>query len=344
MSDFAQSGLICTLQRLNESHLDQLEAELATFTEECPIGLVLPCHGRDLTQPALTHLIKELCGATWLREVIVSLNGVDDAAVKKGTALFSNLPFGARLMINNDSNEGPAGKGKNVYRATQVFASEGNCGVIATQDCDVASFRRQDLARLCYAVVHPAMRYRYAKMYYSRVTDRLYGRVSRLFLAPFLRAILRIGGHKPILDFLLSFRYPLAGEVAMDVELARALPPSHGWGLEIGQLCEVFRRIDPRETCQVDGGTGYDHKHQPALTALTAMSAEIAQEVFRQMESEGMKTTGIRQWIAKLYKAEAEHAMRRSQHLALMNGLPFDEAAEREMIEAFARQLELSKP
>ena len=40
----------------------------------------------------------------------------------------------------------------------------------------------------------------------------------------------------------------------MTRELAAALPVSSGWGLEIGQLCEVFRRADPREVCQVDGG------------------------------------------------------------------------------------------
>ena len=42
-------------------------------------------------------------------------------------------------------------------------------------------------------------------------------------------------GHIPLVDFLLSFRYPLAGEVAMTRELAASLRPSAGWGLEIGQ-------------------------------------------------------------------------------------------------------------
>ena len=125
-------------------------------------------------------------------------------------------------------------------------------------------------------------------MYYSRVTDRLYGRVSRLFLAPLLHAIVRVAGHQPLVDFLLSFRYPLAGEVALTRELAATLPASSGWGLEIGQLCEVFRRVDPREVCQVDGGAGYDHKHQPAATALAGMAAEIARELFAQLAAEGL--------------------------------------------------------
>jgi glucosyl-3-phosphoglycerate synthase len=76
MSDFAQHGLIATLQRLNDFHLDRIESELGEFARQKPIALVLPCHARDLMQPALAHIIAELRGAPWLGEVVVSLNGL----------------------------------------------------------------------------------------------------------------------------------------------------------------------------------------------------------------------------------------------------------------------------
>ncbi|MEI9895832.1 MAG: hypothetical protein WDN28_18605 [Chthoniobacter sp.] len=115
---------------------------------------------------------------------------------------------------------------------------------------------------------------------------------------------------------------------------------SSGWGLEIGQLCEVFRRVDPREVCQVDGGSGYDHKHQPAATALADMAAEIARELFAQLSAEGLANDApFHTAVASAYRREADHALRRSANLALINGLPFDEAAEREMLATFARQL-----
>ena len=63
MSDFAQSGLICTLQRLNDAHLPALEEELVELVRTRPIALVLPCHGSDLQKPALRHLVSELLGA-----------------------------------------------------------------------------------------------------------------------------------------------------------------------------------------------------------------------------------------------------------------------------------------
>ncbi|MEI9895831.1 MAG: hypothetical protein WDN28_18600 [Chthoniobacter sp.] len=136
----------------------------------------------------------------------------------------ANLPQKITLLHNEPNEDERAGKGRNVRVAIEHLARAGECAIIATQDCDVTSFQRADLARLCYAVAHPQLGYRFAKMYYSRVTDRLYGRVSRLFLAPLLHAVVRVAGHQPLVDFLLSFRYPLAGEVAFTRELAAELP------------------------------------------------------------------------------------------------------------------------
>lgn len=344
MSDFAQTGLICTLQRLNEAHLPRIEEELADLAQSRPIALVLPCHGADLEKAALGAILAELHGATFLREIVVTLNGVDEFAFAVAQERFTRLPQRVTLLWNDRPGNPPpalSGKGGNTAAAFAHLVAQGECAIIATQDCDVASFRRVDLARLCYAIAHPQLGYRFAKMYYSRVTDRLYGRVSRLFLAPLLHAVVRVAGHVPLVDFLLSFRYPLAGEVAMTRELAASLRLHGGWGLEIGQLCEVFRHVDPRDVCQVDGGTGYDHKHQPATTALAAMAAEVARELLAQLAAEGLPhDAAFRTALARAYRQEAAHALRRSASLALINGLPFDEASESAIIAAFAGRLE----
>ena len=340
MSDFAQTGLICTLQRLNDTHLARLEGELDEIVCSRPIGLVLPCHGRDLEQPAFARLLEELRDARFLREIVLTMNDVAPDVRETLPARLSILPQKITLLHNDPSGADHAGKGRNVRAGFEHLLGEATCQIIATQDCDVASFRREDLARLCYAVAHPDLGYRFAKMYYSRVTDRLYGRVSRLFLAPLLHAIVRVAGHQPLIDFLLSFRYPLAGEVALTRNLAANLPVSSGWGLEIGQLCEVFRRVDPREVCQVDGGAGYDHKHQPAASALADMAAEIARELFAQLAAEGLPTDpAFHAAVAEAYHREAAHALRRSASLARINGLPFDESAETAIVDSFATRL-----
>jgi glucosyl-3-phosphoglycerate synthase len=340
MSDFAQTGLICTLQRLNDAHLPRIEAELVELARDRPIALVLPCHAADLERPAFGAILRELDSATFVREVVLSINGIDGIEFGRRYGDRFNLAV-AGGEFTTIFNRGAGGKGENVESAFAHLVEKSECEIIATQDCDVASFRRADLARLCYAVAHPQLGFRFAKMYYSRVTDRLYGRVSRLFLAPLLHAVVHVAGHLPLVDFLLSFRYPLAGEVAMTRELAASLRRSAGWGLEIGQLCEVFRHVDPREVCQVDGGSGYDHKHQPATTALAAMASEIARELLAQLAAEGLsKDDAFRAALARAYRQEAAHALRRSASLALINGLPFDEPAERGIVECFADRLD----
>lgn len=344
MSDFAQTGLICTLQRLNDGHLAKIERELTLLAHQRPIALVLPCHGADLEKLALAHLVAELGeGPHFLREIVVTMNGIDQRQLQRAEEIFAALPMRKSFLWNDRPGEPVGkltGKGGNVAAALRHRVGQRTCAIIATQDCDVASFRRRDLARLCYAVAEPRLGFQFAKMYYPRVTDRLYGRVSRLFLAPLLHALLRVAGHQPLLDFLLSFRYPLSGEVAMTRETAAALRVTPGWGLEIGQLCEVFRHLDPRTVCQVDGGAGYDHKHQPAATALAAMAGEIGAELFHQCAVEGLPSdSAFRATIATAYRREAALALQRSASLALINDLPFDEAAERAMVEVFAAQL-----
>ncbi len=344
MSDFAQTGLICTLQRLNDEHLPKIERELAALAHERPIALVLPCHGVDLAKPALAHIVAELReGPHFLHEIVVSLNGIDEPQIERARQLFAGLPMRRTFLWNDRPGTPPGGltgKGGNVAAALRHLTGEGTCAIIATQDCDVASFHRRDLARLCYAVAEPRLGFAFAKMYYPRVTDRLYGRVSRLFLAPLLHALLRVAGHRPLLDFLLSFRYPLSGETAMTRETAAALPVAPGYGLEIGQLCEIFRHLDPRSVCQVDGGAGYDHKHQPAATALAAMAGEIATELFRQCATEGLPSeAAFRSAVATAYRREADLALHRSASLALINDLPFDETEESSMVAHFATQI-----
>lgn len=343
MSDFAQTGLITTLQRLNDTHLDALESELIGISIERRIGLVLPCHASELDRPALARMVGELSHAAWLGEVVVAMNGPDESARERAEELFIRLTCETRILWQTDPGEGqgndgrPTGKGQNVAAGWKLLCDEGRCGVIATQDCDVVSFQRRDLARLCYAVAQPEFGFRFAKAYYSRATDRLYGRVTRLFLAPLLHACVRVAGHQPLLSFLLSFRYPLAGEVAMDRELAAALPVAPGWTLELSTLCEVFRHVDPRDVCQVDGGRGYDHKHQPATSGLVKMASEIAEELFQQMAKEFPMTSEVKRLIGNAYEKEAEQAVRRSAALARINQLAFDESSERSLVVEFAR-------
>src|SRR3954471_14056188 len=101
MSDFAQTGLICTLQRLNDTHLARIEIELTDLAAARPIALVLPCHGRDLAQPAFTHLLEELRGAAFLREIVFSVNGVEPDEMGPLSTRLGQLPQRTTLLHND---------------------------------------------------------------------------------------------------------------------------------------------------------------------------------------------------------------------------------------------------
>lgn len=357
MSDFTQNGVICTLPRLNETHLEPFDTRLLPqLADASPVSLILPCHAPDLGRPALQHIFHQLASARWLARVLVPVNGLPPAELPAvSRRLSAQLPCKVAVFSTDSPSLRPVlctaagrpdaslqpGKGLNVWAALGVLHAARIPGIYALQDADVLSFQSSTLARLCLAVSEPALGFDFAKMYYSRVTDRLYGRVSRLFLAPLLLALIQVAGHHPLLDFLQSFRYPLSGECALRAPLASSLPVWEGWSLEIGMLAEVFRRLEPERVCQVDGGTGYDHKHQPAETGLHPMCVEIAETLLRQLSVEGCRVDPVfRQTLGRAQRKHAAEAARRSAALAFLNAIPCDLDTEKAVAMGFAATLQ----
>jgi glucosyl-3-phosphoglycerate synthase len=174
-----------------------------------------------------------------------------------------------------------------------VLASE-QARMVAVHDCDILTYSRDLLARLCYPVAHPALGFDFCKGYYARLTDKLNGRVMRLLVTPLLRALKSILGVHPFLVYLDTFRYPLAGEMAMDLDLVRRTRIPFDWGLEIGVLAEVFRNSAPQAICQAELCDNYDHKHQElsprdAEKGLNRMAINVTESIFQRIASEGMK-------------------------------------------------------
>ena len=83
----------------------------------------------------------------------------------------------------------------------------------------------------------------YVKAFYSRLsleTNQLQGRATRLFVGPLLASLEQLVGKGPFLQYLQSFRYPLAGEFAFTKDLAMNLRIPCDWGLEIGLLLSLI--------------------------------------------------------------------------------------------------------
>ncbi len=363
MADFTQSGPIATLHRLDTSNLRAIEGELESFASRRPIALVLPCLFSEFTRPAIGHIIEELRHVRYLDHVVVSLGKAtfEDLAVAK--AAFAVLPQRVSFVWN----DGPAvqalyallarhglavphdGKGRSCWIANGCVLADGKAGVIATHDCDITTYSRELLARLCYPVAHPELGFDFATGYYARVGGgTLNGRVTRLFVTPLLGSLGQILGTLPLLSYLASFRYVLAGEFAMRANLARVNRVPCNWGLEVGVLAEVYRNCGPRRICQTELCTTYDHKHQPVSAedpskGLLRMCIDISEVLLATLAGEGVVFgNGLLKTVVADYMRTAQDMIDRYAADAAINRLRFDRHAEEQMVSVFARGLSLA--
>jgi glucosyl-3-phosphoglycerate synthase len=355
MTDFYQTGVIATFHKFGKPDLEKLESELSWYSQERPIALILPSLYSELEGDALKGIIRELKEVKYLREVVVTLGPCTEKEFSHAREFFLVLPQKTRLIWNNGERLtviyetikstglplGEPGKGLSAWMAYGYVLAQKDIRVIALHDCDILTYSREMLARLCYPVTSPNLDYEFCKGYYSRVTDKMHGRVTRLFVAPLLRSLKKILGHLPLLEFLDSFRYPLAGEFSMDVDLARVNKIPGDWGLEIGVLAEVYRNCAVRRVCQVDIADTYEHKHQ-ALShddpskGLLKMCIDISKSLFRTLASEGVVfSDGLFKTLISTYVRTAQDMLKRYEDDAAINGLQFDRHEESLAVEAF---------
>jgi glucosyl-3-phosphoglycerate synthase len=364
MPDFHQSGGITTLHRLGRPDVERLEAELLSYSGARPIALVLPCLYAEIRGPALKRIIEALGAVRYLRQVVVSVSGTRHRdEFEEMCALFEEVRTtcdGGATLIWTDGprfqelygqlrleglNPGGEGKGRGVWTAYGYVLAKNVARVIALHDCDVLEYRRELLARLCYPTANPNLDYEFAKGYYGRVTERLYGRVTRLFMTPLLRAMKSILGPLPFLEYLDSFRYPLAGECSMTTDLARINRIPGDWGLEVGVLGEVFRNSSQKRICQVEIVENYEHKHQElsehdATRGLHRMVLDIGSSLIRTLASYGVEfSAGFLNTLTAAYVRTAQDAIARYSDDAALNGLHFDRHEEEVAVETFSRAL-----
>ena len=362
MSDFYQTGLIATFHKLGILNLEKIEAELMWYSQDRPIVLVLPSLFSELQGEALKLIIDELKEVRYIAEVVVTLGPCSREEFEHAKDFFSVLPQKTTLIWNSgkkvskvykDIGEaglplGEPGKGKSAWMAYGYVLSRREPRVIALHDCDIVTYRRDLLARLCYPVVNPNLDYEFCKGYYSRVTDRLHGRVTRLLVFPLVRALQKIIGYTPLLAYFDSFRYPLAGEFSMSTELSRVIRIPGDWGLEVGVLAEVYRNSATRRICQVDIAENYEHKHQDlspddASKGLMKMCIDISKSLFRTLASEGVIfSEGFFKTLIATYVRTAQDMLKRFEDDAAINGLFFDRHAESLAVETFTNGIKIA--
>lgn len=364
MADFHQTGVISTLHRLGGPDVSRLERELVSYSKQRPVALVLPTLFSEIRGPALKEIVEVLARVPYLGQVVVSLSGdadideyhqmrslFDPVRCTDGsppTIVWNAGPRVQQLLArlkDEGLDAGAEGKGRATWMACGYVLATQRARVIAVHDCDIRNYSPELLARLVYPTANPNLSYEFAKGYYSRVTDRLHGRVTRLFMTPLLRSMKSVLGHQPLLEYLESFRYPLAGECSMTTDLVRANRIPADWGLEVGVLAEVYRNCSLKRVCQVELVENYDHKHQPLsendpTLGLHRMVVDIASSLIRNLASYGVEfDAGFLNTMIAAYVRTAQDAIARYSDDAKLNGLNFDRHQEELAVETFSQAL-----
>ena len=360
MSDFYQNGIITNFHNLTDRPVEDLEADLMRFSRKRPMSLILPSLYSELEGPALKHIVEELAQVPYLSEIVIGLDRADRDQFEHAKEFFSHLPQHHRILWN----DGPrlraldeeltehglapmeAGKGRNVWYCSGYVQASGIAEAVALHDCDIVTYDRGLLARLIYPVAHPQFNYEFCKGYYSRIAQgRLNGRVARLMVTPLIRALKKVYGPLPYLDYLDSYRYPLSGEFSMRTDVLADIRIPSDWGLEIGVLSEVHRNYSTKRLCQVDIADAYDHKHQPlseedALGGLNRMSLDIAKAMYRKLATLGVEMHGETfRTIKATYYRIALDLIETYYNDAVMNGLTVDRHSEEAAVELFASNI-----
>lgn len=360
MSDFFQSGIVATFHRLGEFDLERLEKDLLEFSFKKGITLVLPSLYSEIHGAGLKKIIEELKGVRYLREIVLTLGPASKKQFLEVKQFFSELPqrvnilwnSGPRVqrlydeLVDNDLDPGPGGKGRQAWMAYGYVLAERGSRVIVLHDCDILTYSRELLGRLVYPVACTKLDYEFCKGYYSRVTDRMYGRVTRLFVTPLIRALFKVVGYKEILRYFDSFRYILAGEFSMTTELASINRIPADWGLEVGVLAEIYRNCSPQRICQAELCKNYEHKHQELsaddnMKGLNKMTIDIAKTMFRILASEGVVYSyGFFNTLRAAYQKIAENVIGRYHGDAMINGLEYDLHEEEFALEVFVKAIQ----
>lgn len=361
MSDFSQTSAEVTTLHVLRSDPGHLKSELWRHSRGQRVVLVVPCLATEFTtpdnEPVFANILQRLKRATYLKKIIFGLDraGLDEAlkleamvrraGLNNAVIQWNDGPEFSRIydrLNRADLNVSRPGKGRNMFLSFGLaLAMEAD--YIGLIDADIRTFRARQLHRLLFPVV--VLDHDFAKSYYSRIhNDHLYGRIKRLLVDPLLLALKRKFSYSKddkfigLIDYLLTFKYQLSGEVAFSADLLRRTRFATDWGVEIYTLIEAHRKA--ASICQVHfSSQPFDHKHQdiPAdnnSPGLHRMAEDIINTLMNALVvEEGLEVTAaFFRDLAVTYQAVAEQLIKKYSHDAAFNNLAYDRDAEEKWV------------
>ncbi len=356
MADFFQNGVITTLQNLGDRTLENIENELEEFSERRGMVLLLPALYSEFETPAMHKIIEELRNVKYLYKIILGLDQATEEQFIEVKKLMSVLPCRVDVLWNDGPRikelysdltaEGfpgleTPGKGRNVWTMIGYALADKDAYAFALHDCDIVNYSREIPARLFYPIVHPALDFEFNKGFYSRVTNKLHGRATRLLYTPLVNSLIKVYGGNKYLDYMESFRYSLSGEFSFIRSLARGIGISPTWGLEVSTLSEVYKNTSNKRICQTEIMESYEHKHQDlgnqaSGSGIYKMSNDIAKTLFRVLAQEGVVFSEASfKTLLATYFQESRFEISKYNALSKLNNLEYNREKEIKAVEAF---------
>ena len=373
MTDFHQEGFITNLHSLyeafdREEYLRKLERKLEDYASHLNICLLLPCLYSELQNPeVLDPIVNSIGEVNYLHSVVVALGGADEEQFKEACRYFGRLRTDARdvklvwvdgpgaqgvlgRIREKEIATGVAGKGQSVWLALGYVLGHEQAEVIALHDCDIVTYDRLLLGRLIEPVANPNNDFEFCKGYYARISPServMKGRVTRLFVVPFVDAMMKIMRERGFYElerffqYHRSFNYPLAGEFCFTSYLARGLNIAYDWGLEVSTLSEVYNKVMTRKIAQVDLAQNYEHKHQEmspqdAQRGLHRMVVDIAKFYLNYMRGHGFALDDATiDMILHTYYQNALVFVKSYSDDAEVNNLAYDRYREEQAVHFF---------
>ena len=353
-----QQGLITTIHEygLAKDPVSQLNQDLL----KRPTSILIPCLFDEFSRPALKLIRTTLKELNNLNQLVIALSAANKDEVAKARDFFNEMPYPVHVQWTNSPTViellkdqekngldllGVPGKGWAVWQGVGVATKSSE--VVALFDADIRTFNFNYPSRMLAPLLEKSNGISYVKAFYSRLsleTNALQGRATRLFVGPLLSSLEQLLGNVPFLQYLQSFRYPLAGEFAFTTDLAMNLRIPCDWGLEIGLLSEVYKNVRISKIAQVDLGI-FDHKHKEigskASEGLQKMSTEILSSVLRGLMEHEARTLTNSQLanLEVLYRRAGEDRVKQFSLDSAVNQLPYSRHKEELAVHTFGKLL-----
>jgi len=328
--------------------------------------LVIPTLATEFTaeenRPVFTNILKQLSKVSYLRNIIFGLDAATDTEALELAALLKEHGIRNYIIQHNEGDRfkelyeridsfSPGfrqpGKGRNMFMSFGVAQAIG-ADYIGVIDADIRTFHRRQLDRLFYPVV--VLNYQFSKASYIRIgNSRMYGRIKRLLLDPFLLALKRKFREseeekfRNLVDYLLAFNYQLSGEVAFEINLLKRMHFATNWGVELFTLIEAYRKANNIAQVQFSSAP-FEHKHQPLSaddpqSGLNKMATDIVTTLlWTLVVEEGLEITDyfVRDLTATYLNMAGEMIKKYSENASFSN-LEYDRDAEEAMVKGVFR-------